>query len=83
MSRWRQWVREPKGALPGGIVTKAGIALIAVLIAGMLFSWSLTGPAEDPMAPAAAEPRAVDDRTGRGFLGRIRAGSGYTDLAMS
>ena len=74
MSRWKQLVKPPKGALPGGIVTKAGIALIAVLVAGMLFSWSLTGPAEDPMAAATApEPRAVDDRTGRGFLGRIRA----------
>ena len=74
MSRWKQLVKPPKGALPGGIVTKAGIALIAVLVAGMLFSWSLTDPAEDSMAPAAApEPRAVDDRTGRGFLGRIRA----------
>ncbi|MDE2764419.1 MAG: TrbI/VirB10 family protein [Gemmatimonadota bacterium] len=73
MSRWKQWVKEPKGALPGGIVTKAGIALIAVLVAGMLFSWSLTGPAEDPMAPAAAEPRAVDGGMGRSFLGRIRA----------
>ncbi|MDE2763621.1 MAG: TrbI/VirB10 family protein [Gemmatimonadota bacterium] len=73
MSRWKQWVKQPKGALPGGIVTKAGIALIAVLVAGMLFSWSLTGPAEDPMAPAAAEPRAVDGGMGRAFLGRIRA----------
>ncbi|MCY3677200.1 MAG: hypothetical protein OXH66_06330 [Gemmatimonadetes bacterium] len=73
MSRWKQLVKQPKGALPGGIVTKAGIALIAVLVAGMLFSWSLTGPAEDPMAPAAAEPQAVDGGMGRAFLGRIRA----------
>jgi len=56
MSRWKQLVKQPKGALPGGIVTKAGIALIAVLIAGMLFSWSLTGPEADPMATAAPEP---------------------------
>ncbi len=73
MSRWKQLVKPPQGALPGGIVTKAGIALIAVLIAGMLFSWSLTGPAEDPMAPAAAEPRAVDGGMGRAFQGRLRA----------
>ena len=74
MSRWKQLVKQPKGALPGGIVTKAGIALIAVLIAGMLFSWSLTGPEADPMATATApEPRAVDDRVGRALQGRLRA----------
>ena len=73
MSRWKQWIKEPKGALPGGIVTKAGIALIGVLVAGMLFSSSLTGPEEDPMAPAAPGARAVDDRAGRAFEGRLRA----------
>ena len=73
MSRWKQLVKQPKGALPGGIVTKVGIALIAVLIAGMLFSWSLTGPEADPMATAAPEPRAVDDRVGRALQGRLRA----------
>ena len=73
MSRWKQWIKEPKGALPGGIVTKAGIALIGVLVAGMLFSSSLTGPEEDPMAPAPPEAQAVDERAGRAFEGRLRA----------
>ncbi|MDE2754329.1 MAG: TrbI/VirB10 family protein [Gemmatimonadota bacterium] len=73
MSRWKQWIKEPKGALPGGIVTKAGVALIAVLVAGMLFSSSLTGPEEDPMAPAPPEAQAVDERAGRAFEGRLRA----------
>ena len=73
MSRWKQWIKEPKGALPGGIITKAGIALIGVLVAGMLFSSSLTGPEEDPMAPAPPEARAVDERAGRAFDGRVRA----------
>ena len=73
MSRWKQWIKEPKGALPGGIVTKAGVVLIAVLVAGMLFSSSLTGPAEDPMAPAPPEAQAVDERAGRAFEGRLRA----------
>ena len=73
MSRWKQWFKEPKGALPGGIVTKAGIALIGVLVAGMLFSSSLTGPEEDPMAPASREPQPVDERTGRGFDRGLRA----------
>lgn len=73
MSRWKQWIKEPKGALPGGIVTKAGVVLIAVLVAGMLFSSSLTGPDEDPMAPAPPEAQAVDERAGRAFEGRLRA----------
>ena len=73
MSRWKQWVKEPKGALPGGIVTKAGVTLIAVLVAGMLFSSSLTGPEEDPMASAPPDAQAVDERAGRAFEGRLRA----------
>ena len=73
MSRWKQWIKEPRGALPGGIVTKAGVALIAVLVAGMLFSSSLTGPEEDPMAPGPPEAQAVDGRAGRAFEGRLRA----------
>ena len=73
MSRWKQWIKEPKGALPGGIVTKAGIALIGVLVAGMLFSSSLTGPEEDPMAPAPPKAQAVGERAGRAFEGRLRA----------
>ena len=73
MSRWKQWIKEPKGALPGGLVTKAGIGLIAVLVAGMLFSSAVTGPEEDPTAPAPREPQPVDDRTGRAFDSRMRA----------
>ncbi len=73
MSRWKELIKQPKGALPGGIVTKAGIALIGVLVAGMLFSSSLTGPDEDPMATAAPEAQAVDERAGRAFEGRLRA----------
>ena len=72
MSRWKQWVREPKGALPGGIVTKAGIALITVLVAGLLLSSSLSGPDEtEGVAPT--EPQPVDDRAGRSFDGRFSA----------
>ena len=73
MSRWKQWVKEPKGALPGGLVTKAGIVLIAVLVAGLLFSSSLAGPGEDEAAVGAqAPPRAVNDREGRSFEEGIR-----------
>ena len=73
MSGWKQWVKEPKGALPGGFVTKAGIALIAVLVAGLLFSSSLSGPGEDATATGAPpEPRAVNDREGRSFEEGLR-----------
>ena len=74
MSRWKQLAGMPEGALPGGIVTKAGVVLIAVLVAGLLFSWSVGGPADDGAATAAPpEPRPVDDRAGRAFEGQIRA----------
>ena len=73
MSRWKQWVKEPKGALPGGIVTKAGIVLIAVLVAGLLLSSSLSGPGDDEAAAGApAQPRAVNDREGRSFERGLR-----------
>ena len=73
MSRWKQWVRPPEGALPGGIVTKAGVVLIAVLVGGLLFSWAMTGPQEDatPLG-ALPEAQAVDDGMGRVLQGRIR-----------
>ena len=73
MSRWKQWVRPPEGALPGGIVTKAGVVLIAVLVGGLLFSWAMTGPQEDATALGfLPEARAVDDGMGRSLQNRIR-----------
>ena len=73
MSRWKQWVSPPEGALPGGIVTKAGVVLIAVLVGGLLLSWAMTGPEEETSAPGAlSEPRAVDDGMGRSLRDRIR-----------
>ena len=73
MSRWKQWVSPPEGALPGGIVTKAGVVLIAVLVGGLLFSWAVTGPEEDATALGfLPEARAVDDGMGRSLQDRIR-----------
>ena len=73
MSRWKQWVSPPEGALPGGIVTKAGVVLIAVLVGGLLFSWAVTGPEEATTAPGALpEAQAVDDGMGRSLRNRIR-----------
>ena len=73
MSRWKQWVRPPEGALPGGIVTKAGVVLIAVLVGGLLFSWAMTGPQEADTLVALPEAQAVDDGMGRSLQNRIRA----------
>ena len=73
MSGWKQWVKEPKGALPGGLVTKVGIALITVLVAGLLFSSTLPGPDETAGGAAPEEQRPVDDRTGRSLDGRLDA----------
>ena len=73
MSRWKQWVSPPEGALPGGIVTKAGVVLIAVLVGGLLFSWAMTGP-EEPATPGVLpEAQAVNEGMGRSLQGRIRA----------
>ena len=73
MSRWKQWVSPPEGALPGGIVTKAGVVLIAVLVGGLLFSWAMTGPQEADTLVALPEAQAVDDGMGRSLQARIRA----------
>ena len=58
MSRWKQRMKEPKGALPGGMVTKAGIALITVLVAGLLLSSSFSGSDEtvEGVAPPPPSP---------------------------
>ena len=72
MSRWKQWVSPPEGALPGGIVTKAGVVLIAVLVGGLLLSWAMTGPQEADTLVALPEAQAVDDGMGRVLQGRIR-----------
>ncbi len=71
MISWKQRVKEPKGALPGGVVTKAGIALITVLVAGLLLSSSFSGPDEAAEGVAPTPARPVDDRTGRSLDGRF------------
>ena len=65
MSRWKQWVRPPEGALPGGIVTKAGVVLIAVLVGGLLL---LVG--DDGSRGRCARSRGI----ARGAGGRRRDG---------
>ena len=73
MSRWKKLVSPPEGALPGGLLTKVGVVLTAVLVGGLLISWSLAGPVEDAAAPAtAAQAQAVSDGMGRSLEERIR-----------
>ena len=57
---------------PGGIVTKAGVVLIAVLVGGLLLSWAMTGPQEADTLVALPEAQAVDDGMGRSLQARIR-----------
>ena len=73
MSRWKKLVKPPEGALPGGIVTKAGVVLVAVLVGALLFSVAMTGPGEEAAAPGTPmEARAVGDGMGRALQDRIR-----------
>ena len=73
MTRWRKLVKPPEGALPGGIVMKAGVVLTAVLVGALLFSLAMTGSGEEAAAPGApVEARAVDDGLGRSLRDRIR-----------
>ena len=73
MSRWRKLVAPPEGALPGGLVTKAGVVVIAVLVGGLLLSLAAGGGGGEEAAPAVAAPaQAVGDGMGRSLEDRIR-----------
>ncbi len=65
MARWKQLLQPPAGALPGNLVTKAGVAIIAVLLAGLVLSQSGGDP--DVEDPAAGEPVSA----GQGMVGQL------------
>ena len=67
MAKWRQLLQPPAGALPGNLVTKAGIGIIAVLLVGLVLSQSGGDP--DTEEAAATEPQV----TGRGVVGQLRS----------
>ncbi len=73
MAKWKQVLQPPAGALPGNLVTKAGVGIIAVLLAGLVLSQS--GGDEEAEDIGAAEPEV----TGRGMVGQLR--SRLTQLA--
>ena len=73
MSRWKKFVAPPEGALPGGLVTKIGVAVTGVLVAGLLLSLATGGSGTEETAPVAAAPaQAVGEGMGRSLEDRIR-----------
>ncbi|MDE3261209.1 MAG: hypothetical protein OYL41_04400 [Acidobacteriota bacterium] len=73
MSRWKKLVRPPEGALPGGLVTKAGVAVTAVLVGGLLLSLAVGGGGgEEAALPVATPAQAVGEGMGRSLEDRIR-----------
>ena len=66
MVSWKQLVQPPSGALPGNLITKVGIGIIAVLLAGLVLSQSGGDPALDETA---ADPEVVE----QGLVGRLRS----------
>ena len=66
MVKWKQLLRPPSGALPGNLVTKAGVGVIAVLLVGLVLSQS-GGDAEVDDAAIGGVPGV----TGRGVVGQI------------
>ena len=84
MSRWRKLVKAPEGALPGGLVTRAGVVVIAVLVGGLLISLAAGGGGEEEAAPVAAVPaQAVGEGMGRSLEDRIRQESERQALVAS
>ncbi len=73
MPSWKQLLQPPAGALPGNLVTKAGVGVIAVLLVGLVLSQSGGDPEVDD--DAGGEPGV----SGRGVVGQIS--SRLTQLA--
>jgi len=66
MAKWRQLLQPAAGALPGNLVTKAGVGVIAVLLVGLVLSQSGGDPEVDEAA-SGGEPGV----SGRGVVGQI------------
>ena len=69
MASWKQVLQPPSGALPSNLVTKAGVGVIAVLLAGLVLSQSGGDPATDDLATG--EPEAVGEGTVGQILSRL------------
>ena len=64
MANWKQRLQPPAGALPGNLVTKAGVGVIAVLLVGLVLSRSGGDP---EVEDGAGEPDVV----GRSMVGQL------------
>lgn len=73
MASWKQRLQPPSGALPGNLVTKVGVGVIAVLLAGLVLSQS--GGEPETEDAAGVDPQVA----GRGVVGQLR--SRLTQLA--
>ena len=73
MASWKQRLQPPAGALPGNLVTKAGVAVIAVLLIGLVLSQSGGDPETEDAG--SGEPEVA----GQGVVGQLR--SRLTQLA--
>ncbi len=69
MASWKQLLRPPAGALPANFVTKAGVGIIAVLLAGLVLSQSGGDPDTDDAAQG--EPEAAGEGTVGQILSRL------------
>jgi len=67
MAKWRQLLQPPSVALPGNLVTKAGIGVIAAVLVGLVLSQSGGDP--ETGDEASAEPQV----TGRGVVRQLRS----------
>ena len=69
MAKWTQRLQPPAGALPGNLVTKVGVGVIAVLVIGLVLSQS-GGDTEVENAVAGGAESGV---AGRGVVDQIQA----------
>jgi len=67
MAKWKQLLQPPAGALPGNLITKVGVGVIAVLLAGLVLSQSGGGPETEDAAVGPPEA------TGGGVVGQLRS----------
>ena len=70
MASWKQLLQPPAGALPANLITKVGVGVIAVLLAGLLLSQS-GGDSQEGDA-AGGEPEAAGESTVGQILSRLR-----------
>ena len=69
MAKWTQRLQPPAGALPGNLVTKVGVGVIAVLVIGLVLSQSGGDAEVEDAVVGGADPGVA----GRGVVDQIQA----------